>query len=178
MPEVLIVDDSEGTRLLLSMAFADVGYEVREAADGIEALSELVQRAPDALVLDLVMPRLGGFAVLTAMREQGLAPAARVLVHSSEDTAAHRACADALGADDFILKPTDPFSVVDRVEAVLALAGAPRPALGAIPTGTRRPAEVIGVSHPGASSGEERLADVIELRPYTGGTAGAAGAAG
>jgi len=61
---VLVVDDEEPVRRLVVETLAGYGLELREAADGDEALDQISERVPDALVLDLVMPRLDGFAVL------------------------------------------------------------------------------------------------------------------
>ncbi len=65
---VLVVDDEEDVRLLLSAHLSAAGYEVRCAADGVEALHVLSTSRPDVIFLDVMMPGLDGFAVLKAMR--------------------------------------------------------------------------------------------------------------
>ena len=158
MPQVLVVDDSPRTRTVLGMALRDAGYDVREAEDGVEALVELVQHAPDVMVLDLVMPRIGGLDVLAAMHEQQLAPGTAVLVHSAEDGAGLVRRALDLGAAEFLVKPIDPFVLVGMVGDVLATAGThPRQVRGAVSADRRPPAE--------ASRAVPLAADVVESSP-------------
>jgi signal transduction histidine kinase/CheY-like chemotaxis protein len=65
---VLVVDDEESVRALVLETLAGTGYELREAADGEEALDRIAARPPDAIVLDLMMPKLDGFAVLERLQ--------------------------------------------------------------------------------------------------------------
>ena len=65
---VLVVDDDEGMRRLISETLSRDGIELREAADGVEALEAVAERRPDAIVLDLVMPELDGFGVLERLQ--------------------------------------------------------------------------------------------------------------
>jgi signal transduction histidine kinase/CheY-like chemotaxis protein/HAMP domain-containing protein len=65
---VLVVDDEESVRALVIETLAGTGYELREAADGEEALERIAARRPDAIVLDLMMPKLDGFAVLERLQ--------------------------------------------------------------------------------------------------------------
>jgi CheY-like chemotaxis protein len=65
---VLAVDDDPAVRALISEALAEIGVEVREAADGDEALVKVAVRRPDTIVLDLVMPRVDGFEVLERLQ--------------------------------------------------------------------------------------------------------------
>src|SRR5438094_606509 len=73
MREVLIVDDSPDLRGMLAFTLGDLGYTVRQAKNGSDALHELAEHAPDCVVLDLMMPDIDGFKVLEAMRTQQLA---------------------------------------------------------------------------------------------------------
>ena len=155
MPQVLVVDDSPRTRTVLGMALRDAGYDVREAEDGVQAIVELVQDAPDCMVLDLAMPRIGGLDVLRAMHDEGLAPETSVLVYSAEDGAAHERRALDLGATEFLVKPIDPFSLVGTVGDVLATAGTtPRQACGAVSADRRPPAEGIRAGTEGSEGAE------------------------
>ena len=65
---VLVVDDEESVRALVVETLAGTGYELRQAADGEEALERIAARRPDAIVLDLMMPKLDGFAVLERLQ--------------------------------------------------------------------------------------------------------------
>ena len=65
---VLVVDDEESVRTLVVETLAGTGYELRQAADGQEALERIAARRPDAIVLDLMMPNLDGFGVLERLQ--------------------------------------------------------------------------------------------------------------
>src|SRR5690349_9313052 len=80
---VLVVEDDESIRRLEAEILRDAGYEVGEAPDGYAAIDAIDRRMPDLLLLDLVMPRLDGWAVLEHM--SGLAARPPVLVVSGRD---------------------------------------------------------------------------------------------
>src|SRR5438477_10586546 len=93
--KLLIVDDEPDIRGILAFTLEDCGFEVREAADGAQALAALKETPPDLLALDLMMPGVDGFGVLRSRRPQGLAPAARVRIPTA--TTAARAYGRACG---------------------------------------------------------------------------------
>jgi two-component system, chemotaxis family, chemotaxis protein CheY len=62
MPQILVVDDDDAIRGLVSEVLRDDGYDVREATNGVEALDQLCQERPDLIVLDLMMPVMDGWA--------------------------------------------------------------------------------------------------------------------
>ena len=106
--EVLIVDDNASIRTMLSFVFHDEGYEVVEAADGSEALEVLRTSPPALMVLDLMMPEVGGVAVLRQRRELGLAAGTRVLVLTAKADSRDAVWCWELGADEYLTKPVDP----------------------------------------------------------------------
>jgi CheY-like chemotaxis protein len=67
--DVLVVDDDDTLRKLVGVTLAAEGHAIREAANGEEALAAIGESRPDAIVLDLVMPKLDGFAVLERLQE-------------------------------------------------------------------------------------------------------------
>ena len=68
MPTVLVADDDPSTRRLLAEILGRAGYAVRLAADGLEALAEIEREPPDLVLADIVMPGLGGAALLARLR--------------------------------------------------------------------------------------------------------------
>jgi two-component system OmpR family response regulator len=119
MAEVLIVDDDRDIRGILAFTMDDAGYEVREAADGAEAIAAMEKRAPDCLVLDLMMPGIDGFGVLRSKRQLGLAPEARVILLTAKTAERDYVRGWELGADEYLTKPFDPDELLDRVAALL-----------------------------------------------------------
>ncbi len=117
---ILVVDDEEPVRILVQKVFARAGHQVVTCRDGVEAL-EVWRRDPgrfDLVILDLVMPRLGGEDVLAAMLAQE--PRTRVLVISgySAGTPRDRIVAD--GACGFLAKPFRPADLLREAGRILA----------------------------------------------------------
>ncbi len=119
MPEVLIVDDSPDLRGMLAFTLGDLGFSVRQAKDGIAALSELADRAPDCIVLDLMMPDMDGLKLLAEMRARKLAPNARVVILSARDDERTLVRGFELQADEFFMKPVDPDVVAHKISALI-----------------------------------------------------------
>ncbi len=114
--KVLIAEDEAEARSILKTYLAAKGYELVEAADGLEALERFNRDRPDAVLLDLMMPKLDGWEVLNYIRAQGLTP---VLVITAHDATEDTVKALQMGADDFIVKPFKLREVEARLEAVL-----------------------------------------------------------
>lgn len=102
-PKILVVEDDQTLRDLNTAVLRGAGYEVILAKDGIEALRQMSAHRPDAMILDLNMPRLDGFGVLEALQTGERRPPTIVLSarHSSADI--QRAIQ--LGASDYLAKP-------------------------------------------------------------------------
>ncbi len=121
MAEVLIVDDDPDIRGILAFTMEDAGFEIREAGDGAEAIAAMEKRAPDCLVLDLMMPGVDGFGVLRSKRQLGLAPESRVLILTCKTAERDYVRGWELGADEYLTKPFDPDALVEKVEELLRL---------------------------------------------------------
>ena len=103
-PLVMIVDDDPNARDLLATTVRREGYRVIEATDGATALTLAHERHPDIITLDVLMPRMDGWAVLTALKSDlDLAATPIVIVTVLED----RGIAISLGAAEFLTKPVD-----------------------------------------------------------------------
>lgn len=116
---VLIVDDDRDVREVLVETFRLAGFEVLAAANGLEALLSVKRERPDAVVLDLMMPRLGGVEALKRIRSYN--PGIRVLVVTGNIDPELQRQATAAGAAAVFTKP------VSAATLVSALAGAPSP---------------------------------------------------
>ncbi|HZQ27827.1 MAG TPA: response regulator [Acidimicrobiales bacterium] len=119
MAEVLIVDDDPDIRGILVFTMEDAGFDVREAGNGAEALEELEKRAPDCMVLDVMMPGIDGFGVLRSKRQLGVASETRVLMLTAKTSERDFVRGWELGADDYLTKPFDPDDLVERVRELL-----------------------------------------------------------
>lgn len=116
---ILIVDDDALIRLQLVQALRQQGYETAEAGDGEEALGLLRAQPFDLIVLDILMPRLDGFGVLTRMREKEILDDTPVVVISSLDDMDGIVRCIRMGAEDYLLKPFERTLLDARIQASL-----------------------------------------------------------
>lgn len=104
---VLVVDDDERNRKLLSRFLAAKGFAVREANDGIEALEAVSSEHPDAILLDVMMPRLDGFEVCRRLKSNPETAHIPVLLVTMLSDRSDRLTGIEAGANDFLSKPVD-----------------------------------------------------------------------
>ena len=119
---ILVVDDELPVRTALERALRLEGYEVELAADGVEALERLPGAAPDALVLDVLMPRMDGIAVSTQLRARG--DRTPILLLTARDAVSDRVAGLDAGADDYLVKPFALEELFARLRALLRRTGA------------------------------------------------------
>lgn len=117
-PRVLIVDDDETILDVVSTAFSRRGYEVVLARDGAEALVRAELDSPDLVVLDIIMPRRSGLAVLERIRERDPAHPP-VIVVTADTNPQHETSARTQGANEFLEKPFDVDALVALAESLL-----------------------------------------------------------
>jgi len=118
-PVVLVVDDDATNRELVEAYLADLGYAVRQARDGIEALERIVAEEPDLVLLDIEMPRMDGLTLCRQLKSdatQRLIPI--VLITALNDRATRLKGLEA-GADDFLTKPFDAQELLVRTRVLL-----------------------------------------------------------
>ena len=119
-PRLLIVDDLEDNRIIMSRRFERRGFDVLEAADGPSALAILARESVDLVLLDIVMPDMSGFEVLTRIRETHSSSALPVIMATVKDASADVVRALKLGANDYLTKPVDFDIAQARLEAHIA----------------------------------------------------------
>jgi DNA-binding response OmpR family regulator len=120
MRRVLIVDDDPKVCETLDRYLAHAGYATASALDGAKALELAQTFAPDLVVLDLMLPRIGGLEVCRMLRETSPIP---VIMLTAKTTEHDKLTGLSLGADDYLTKPFSPRELVARVEAVLRRSG-------------------------------------------------------
>lgn len=117
---VLVVDDEELNRILLSTNLEESGYLVETAEDGQDALSKLRARPFDTVLLDLIMPRMNGYQVLAEMKHDPVLRRIPVLVISSMDDMDSIVRCIEMGATDYLAKPFDWTLLHARIRGSLA----------------------------------------------------------
>ncbi len=113
---VLVVEDDPTVREVVTTYLRRDGYDVQEAADGIEALRLATPVLPDLVVLDLMLPGVDGLAVCRRLRDRGPVP---IIILTALGEEADRVLGLELGADDYVTKPFSPRELVLRVGSVL-----------------------------------------------------------
>ena len=115
---VLVVDDEPTIAEVVSRYLQRAGYETRIAVDGAAALACANERRPDLVVLDLMLPKIGGLEVMRRLRESDPSRLPIILLTAKGDES-DRIVGLRLGADDYVVKPFSPAELVARVDAVL-----------------------------------------------------------
>ena len=117
MPQrVLVVDDEMYIVNILDFTLATDGLEVVSAANGEEALKSAIERTPDLVILDVMMPEMDGLEVCRRLRAEHPLP---IIFLSSKGEEIDRIIGLELGGDDYLAKPFSPRELVARIKAVL-----------------------------------------------------------
>jgi putative two-component system response regulator len=118
-PNVLVVDDVPANRELLQGHLDDLGYDVREARDGVEALEAVDALEPDLILLDIDMPRLDGIAVCERLKAHPTRRLIPIVILTASNDRNTRLRGIAAGADDYLSKPFDPKELLIRTKVLL-----------------------------------------------------------
>lgn len=116
MPKIVVVDDDPNIRELVGLFLKREGCQVIEAIDGVDALEKLEAVRPDLAIIDVMMPRMDGWALCAAMRASYDIP---LLMLTAKGETTQKVKGFELGADDYMVKPFDPPELVVRVKALL-----------------------------------------------------------
>jgi len=116
MSNILIVDDDPNIRELVRVFLRDAGFDVSEAADGLEALATLATLKADMVILDVMMPNMDGWELCRELRASYDVP---LLMLTAKGETAQKIKGFQLGTDDYLVKPFEPLELVARVKALL-----------------------------------------------------------
>lgn len=113
--KVLITEDEPNIVESLSFILRRAGYEVLAVSDGEAAMAQLRTELPDAMILDLMLPRLSGFEVLKQVKTDPVLARLPVLVLSAKGQAHDRRLVEDIGAEAFVTKPFSNRDIIERV---------------------------------------------------------------
>ena len=159
---ILVVEDEPRLGELLRLYLERDGYAVQVVRDGRAAIAAIDAEPADLVVLDLMLPGIGGEAVLSAIRDRGDTP---VLIASAKRSDQERIAGLRMGADDYLAKPYNPHELTARVAAVL------RRSRGTAGAGTFGSGEVgpdgldVNADRPGAVLTRDQLLGSVTRRP-------------
>ncbi|MDB5556334.1 MAG: DNA-binding response regulator, OmpR family, contains and winged-helix domain [Rhizobium sp.] len=114
--EVLIIDDDTRLAAMLSDYLRSAGFQTRSAATGISGLQEIARKAPDAVILDVMLPDHDGFEICRRIRAGSGLP---ILMLTAKGEETDRIVGLELGADDYLPKPFSPRELAARLKAIL-----------------------------------------------------------
>ena len=117
MARILVVDDDEADRIILSTILERAGHEVFLAEDGRVALSMFGATEIDVVVTDLQMPNVHGLELITVLRDVSPRPAIIALSGTGRD---QLGMAQSVGADETLMKPVDPVQLLDAISRVVS----------------------------------------------------------
>src|ERR1044072_5048762 len=126
MPTVLIADDSPTLRRIVSTVLERAGYRIVIAEDGGEAVQAAFRSQPDAIILDVQMPRLSGYVAARLLKDDWQTTEIPILLLTSLDAASDRYWGAQTGADRFLTKDFEAPQLVEAVHEVLSNADAAR----------------------------------------------------
>ena len=114
--KILIIEDEEIMYTALERKLKSTGYEVSVAKDGVEGLEKMRKEKPDLILLDIIMPRKGGFEVMEEMQKEEDLKNIPIIVISNSGQPVELDKAKELGAQDWLIKTEfDPQEVIEKV---------------------------------------------------------------
>jgi DNA-binding response OmpR family regulator len=112
---VLVVDDDDVIRQLITVNLELEGFEVHTAVDGEDCLAKVKQVSPDVITLDVMMPRLDGWDTAARLREDPETAGLKLVLLSARAQEADKARGEGIGVDAYLTKPFDPDELVETV---------------------------------------------------------------
>jgi len=116
---ILVVDDSAVIRALQAFILQSAGFEVETAINGIEALEKLYTKKFDLVVADINMPKMDGLQMIETLRKQDAYHDLPIIIVTSEEEEEDRKKGLKAGANVYLVKPTDPKTLVTNVKMLL-----------------------------------------------------------
>jgi adenylate cyclase len=120
-PRILIVDDNETNRDILMTRLGAHGYDLKQAADGEEAIAATKEHQPDLILLDIMMPKLDGIEACKRLKGDQTLPFIPIILCTAKADTKDVVTGLEAGADEYLTKPIDQVALVARVKAALRL---------------------------------------------------------
>lgn len=117
--KILAVDDEANFLKILKLNLESYGYEVVTASDGEEALEKVKREKPDAVILDIMMPKLNGEKVCKIIRGDAVFGKTPIIMLTAKDTDVDRVVGRVIGANVYLTKPCDTEKLISAIKKVL-----------------------------------------------------------
>jgi DNA-binding response OmpR family regulator len=116
--KIVLIEDDRDISSTITAVLENAGYEVLTAPNGIEGRNLIETHAPELVITDMMMPRMGGFPVLEYLSEKENPP--KVIMITANDGSRHKAYAEMLGVCDYLRKPFAMDVLLETIERVLS----------------------------------------------------------
>ena len=126
-PSLIVVDDDRFIARLLEIELTAAGYDVRAANDGERAFELALERCPELVLADVMMPNMDGFELTRRLREDARTASTKVILLTARGLSADRLAGFSVGADDYVVKPFDTPELLARISDVLGSVPQPGP---------------------------------------------------
>ncbi|MGD9211055.1 MAG: response regulator, partial [Desulfobacteraceae bacterium] len=113
--KILVVDDSPTTRKVVVLTLLQKGYKIFEAQDGLEALSKIDSERPDLILLDVVLPKMDGYKILSIVKDNKELKQIPVIMLTSKDGLINKVKGKLAGSAAYLTKPFDPKELIETV---------------------------------------------------------------
>ncbi|GAC1431777.1 MAG: hypothetical protein NVS4B1_30450 [Ktedonobacteraceae bacterium] len=119
----LVVDDEADILRLIEIKLKKAGFEVLTAHDGLEGLEKALAEKPDIMLVDVMMPRMDGYTVVSEVRQKLGTEAPVIILLTAKGQEADIVKGLTSGADDYIIKPFSPRELIARINVVMIKSG-------------------------------------------------------
>ncbi len=120
MKKILIADDRSEVVELVKVTLEGEGYQTIDASDGREALEKIGKEKPDLILLDIIMPRMDGFEVLSKVKKDPKTKDIPVIMLTAKGQKIDKEKGGRLGAQGYIIKPFSPSALLKKIEEILS----------------------------------------------------------
>ena len=114
-PRILIVDDNETNRDILMARLGPQGYDLKQAADGEEALAAAKEHLPDLILLDIMMPKIDGIEVCKRIKNDATMPFTPIILCTAKADSKDVVAGLEAGADEYLTKPYSPRQLLAKI---------------------------------------------------------------
>ncbi len=171
-PLILVVDDEPDILSLNRMILEREGWQVITSGDGVDAIQKAIDRRPDLIVLDVMMPRMNGYQVCRLLKNDQQTSGIPIIICTVRSLESEKLYAYTSGADHYLTKPFDPSELVRLVQGIFAARPAPRQRRESGVATTRHPTSTDSILSDVNRLLDRRLMELTILQHLTGAMAG------
>ena len=118
--KILVIEDDPNALRFIEYTLEQEGYQVSSAKDGLEGIKKVQDKHPDLIILDIMLPGLDGYDVCQRLRQKPETSLLPILMLSAKARQDDRDIGLKMGADEYLTKPADPSTIVEKVKTLLA----------------------------------------------------------